>query len=180
MLKAKEAKLAEKSIDSEANRERILDLQERCELLKQEKDETAQEYNQSLEIWTQFGKKYYTWFNLASSQLDAVKTYVKSDGKFDNEEEIHRLNSMPRNMLRTLENFDFDEETVEMLGAGSVQEYDGVEFEVRRRAESPEAVVEAVRRADVSAANFTIPRKLFSGKNAEKCDFLKNSSRNSV
>ncbi|EFP02499.1 CRE-MDF-1 protein [Caenorhabditis remanei] len=157
MLKAKEAKLAEKSIDSEANRERILDLQERCELLKQEKDETAQEYNQSLEIWTQFGKKYYTWFNLASSQLDAVKTYVKSDGKFDSEEEIHRLNSMPRNMLRTLENFDFEEETVEMLGAGSVQEYDGVEFEVRRRAESPEAVVEAVRRADVSAANFTIP-----------------------
>ncbi|EGT35857.1 hypothetical protein CAEBREN_25800 [Caenorhabditis brenneri] len=156
MMKVKEAKLAEKTIDLETNRERMFELQEQIELLKQDRDGTITDCNRCTDIWASFGKKYYTWYTLARTQLDAVKNYVDNNGKFDKEEEIANLNAAPREMLRALEHFDYDEEIVEGMAAGSLQEYEGVEF-VTRRPTSPELAREAVR-ADLSAANFTLPQ----------------------
>uniref|UniRef100_A0A1I7U7T9 Viral A-type inclusion protein n=1 Tax=Caenorhabditis tropicalis TaxID=1561998 RepID=A0A1I7U7T9_9PELO len=160
MLKTKEAKLAEKTIDLEMNRERMLELQDQMELMRQEKEDTITECNKSVDIWTSFGKKYYIWYTLASTQLDAVKVYVDNNGKFDNEEEIAQLNAGPRDMMRALEEFEFDEETVEQLSVGSLQEYEGVEF-VARRSPSPEIAREVVR-SEMSAANFTLPQSNFT------------------
>lgn len=168
MMQTNQAKLAEKTIDLETNREKMLELQEQVELLKQERDDTIAECNRNVDIWTAFGKKYYTWYSMANTQLESVKLYIDNDGKFENDEEVTRLNAVPRQMYRALEQFDYDDETVEELGSGSLLEYEGVSF-ATRRPPSPETERE-IARADQSAANFTLPRKsgifklLFAGK----------------
>ncbi|UMM36613.1 hypothetical protein L5515_008698 [Caenorhabditis briggsae] len=154
--KAKDMKLAEKMIDLETMRESVIELKEQIEILKRENVETVTEFNQVIEMWTSFGKKYYTWYTIANAQLEAVQSYVSNDGKFDSQQEVAQLNEIPQRMLRSLENFEYDYETVEKLASGSLQQYSGSVFEVRRVA-SPVATIEAARRADVSSANFTLP-----------------------
>lgn len=160
MMQTNQAKLAEKTIDLETNREKMLELQEQVELLKQERDDTIAECNRNVDIWTAFGKKYYTWYSMANTQLESVKLYIDNDGKFENDEEVTRLNAVPRQMYRALEQFDYDDETVEELGSGSLLEYEGVSF-ATRRPPSPETERE-IARADQSAANFTLPQSNFT------------------
>lgn len=157
MMKDKDDKLAEQMLQLESLREKVAELQHQNGLVNIAKNETITECNQTVDIWQTFGKKYYLWFMMASSQLDSVKMYVDSDGKFDSEEEINRLNVIPRQMQRSLEHMDFDDDTAQELGAGSLQAYSGVEFSLKR-AVSP-APRREMARADISISNFTLPRK---------------------
>uniref|UniRef100_A0A8R1E2I4 Spindle assembly checkpoint component MAD1 n=1 Tax=Caenorhabditis japonica TaxID=281687 RepID=A0A8R1E2I4_CAEJA len=150
-LRRKDEQLSKKQIELESVREKWHDLREENAILEAKCGSRVADSNRVIEIWKTFGKKYYTWYNMASAQLESVRVYVENDGKFDDAMDVSKLNEPPRQMLRAMEQNEFDENTVELLGSGSVQEYEGVEFKVRRRDFE-------VARSDSSMANFTMPQ----------------------
>ncbi|CAI2355124.1 unnamed protein product [Caenorhabditis sp. 36 PRJEB53466] len=153
MTVSKDQKLTEQMEELDRCREQIRDLQEQKAVLLEENNSTIRECNDSVDIWTAFGKKYYIWHAIASAQLEAVKLYVDANGSFEDEEEVARLNSIARQMFMATQQIDFDDDFAKEFGNGSLLAYDGVEFNTR----TPEAAREAAR-ADVSSANFTLPQ----------------------
>ncbi|CAI5437440.1 unnamed protein product [Caenorhabditis angaria] len=86
--------------------------------------------NLELEKWQTIGKKFYTWFNIAKSQLEEVQELNGDD--WENPEKIEKINQISREFYKFLENNQFTEDFVDQLAAGSIQSYCGVEFPVRQ------------------------------------------------